>query len=579
MNLKSFAHALRRSYAPAWAMLLIGLALTGTISFKLHESIRATEEARFERAVRQTTEVLQDRLQRYELALTGLADFVAARNSIGQPEWRFRIQMLAQEQNYPGLLEAGFAEVEVAPTRSAPGNSAELPATAVAPPVPSFRIAYGWARPPSAMDGVDQNFLTETEDAAAAWQSVLSSAATLGKIRQLSAEVSGKPANGFTIFIPVYQPTLGLPPTNAATLAETELAHHREQNARGVVFGAAEPRIMLERLFGTAPREISFEIFASIMPAVTNWLNRGSTASVTLKPQFHAYLRTNFPMQVFNQTWSAHFYTTPLFEQESSRSRPWLVLVLGTGLTLTVTLLLLTQIHARVRQDAIALELRAACEDLQRVQNERERVSRDLHDGAIQSLYGLQLMLGSCQRQLGAEAGPARELLARGRFGLDDLIAELRRFIVPEEPKPGQLVNLEEAKTAVQHLVQRFQSTESVVIEWTGETSAPASLTPAHLGHLKQIAQEALSNSLRHSRAKTVRVELSVTGDFMHLSVADDGQGFDPHTRAGSGNGLANMQARAAQMGGHLRVESRTGHGTRVTLVFPAKPARLSRDG
>ena len=121
--------------------------------------------------------------------------------------------------------------------------------------------------------------------------------------------------------------------------------------------------------------------------------------------------------------------------------------------------------------------------------------------------------------------------------------------------------------------MQRFQSTDSAAIELSGEASAPVSLSLAQLGHLKQIAQEALSNSLRHAQAKTVRVELSASDGLATLAVVDNGQGFDPVTRAGTGNGLANMQARAAQMGGQLRVESGPGHGARVTLVFPTNPA------
>ena len=566
MNWKALAHTFRRSYAPAWAVLMIGVALTGSISLKLHKSVRATEEARFERAVRQTTGVLQDRLQKYELALSGLADFVAARNSIAQPEWRFRIQMLAQEQNYPGLLEAGFAEVAPAATNSAPGLSAELSPARIGLPAPAFRMVYGWARPPSAMDGVDARFLTDPDHAGSAWQAILSSSATMSNLRQLSAEVGGKPASGFTIFIPVYHPSLGLPSTNAAALSEAETVQHRAEHARGVVFGATEPRIMLDRLFGTAPREVSFEAFGSVVPAVANWLNPAGSGPATLNPQFRPYLRTNFPMPVMNRTWAMSFYTTPLFEQESSRSRPWLVLLLGTGLTLAVTLILLSQIHARIRQDAIARELRSACEELQRVQNERERVSRDLHDGAIQSLFGLQLTLGRFERQLGGEA---RELLARSRFGIDDLIAELRRFISHEEPNESQPAGLTEARDMLRQLVQRFQNTDSAVVEFASETSSAVPLSPAHLGHLKQIAQEALSNSLRHAQAKKVRVGLNATAGRMQLTVADDGQGFDPATRAGTGNGLANMQARAAQLGGQLQVESRPGHGARVTLVFP----------
>ena len=71
-----------------------------------------------------------------------------------------------------------------------------------------------------------------------------------------------------------------------------------------------------------------------------------------------------------------------------------------------------------------------------------------------------------------------------------------------------------------------------------------------------------------------MNVELSASEGFIQLVVADNGQGFDPSNAARTGNGLANMQARAIHLGGTLQVEAHAGHGARITLHFPAGPVR-----
>jgi signal transduction histidine kinase len=263
-------------------------------------------------------------------------------------------------------------------------------------------------------------------------------------------------------------------------------------------------------------------------------------------------------------------HTTPMFEKESARDRPRIAVAVGLTLTALVAALMFTQIRARLRQQDIAAELHAACEDLQQVQNERERLSRDLHDGAIQSLYGLQLSLGQYEHLLARNPDAARDLLARCRTAADALIAELRTFLVqhlPGEDDPERATN---ASAALQQLVHRFQSASSVPIELVLKDSPPTPITLGQQMHLRRIAQEAISNSLRHGQPRHVKVELQRHNHHLWLIVADDGVGFDT-ARTHSGQGLANMQARAIQLGGNLKVESRSGHGTHVTIELPVE--------
>ena len=571
MNCHSSPRALDRSYAPAWAVMLVGVTLTFLTSAELRRQSKLTDQARFSRRVQHTADAIHERLQKYEMVTSSVADYFAARDSISMPEWRFRVQELANEENYPGLLEAGYAELEPARSNTPLPAVDAAPAHADSPSGISFRIVHAWARAPSAMSGVDPEFLAEPDQAATARRSVLSASVALSGTRQLSAEVDGEPARGFTIFAPVFHRAVPSVANSAASV-EAEPGKGPARRPRGISFCAIEPELLLEAVFGAAPREIGFEIFSQPRASRSDWLNPSGVVPRSLDLNFRPYIKTNFPFPMHNQIWSLYCFTTPLFEAEASLSRPSLVLPLGLGLTFALSGLLAIQIKARVRQHAIAAELRSACEDLQHLENERERVSRELHDGAIQSLYLLQLMLGRCERLLRSNVAAGRELLAQGKSGVDDLISELRRFLLRDDARSAESVSFEEACAVLRGLVLRLRKAESARIQLTAKSSAPVSLTGAQLGHLKRIAQEAMSNTLRHSHAKTLRVDLSAWDSIVRLAIVDDGLGFEPQGAVGTGNGLANMQARAAHLGGTLEVKSSTGHGTSVTLVFPAAP-------
>jgi signal transduction histidine kinase len=324
--------------------------------------------------------------------------------------------------------------------------------------------------------------------------------------------------------------------------------------------------------FGIAPREIEFDLFSSLPPSQKSCLNARGSAPPTLLPGFKAYLRTTARMQFQAQEWTLIFHTTPLFERESSRYRPWTAIALGAILSALVAALLFLQIHARLRQEVIAAELRSACEDLQRVQNERERISRDIHDGAIQSLYGLQLTLGHYERLRARQPQSAGKVFEQCRTTVDALIAELRTFIVQQVPEETVSPAASDPALTLRQVVQRFQSASSVPIHLLIRDPQPPAVTHVQEAHLRQIAQEAISNSLRHGHPRHIHVEFEYRDQRLRLSVLDDGAGFDLAQSHSPGQGLANMQARAAQLGGTLHIETQPGRGTRIVLEIPLEP-------
>ena len=569
MNKVRLYHRLSRNYLLAWCLLFLGFGVTAVVGWSLFRQSQRLDQIRFDRLVQQTTAALRDRLEKYDLALSSLADVVASRPSLTRAEWNFHIRLLGPEKSYPGLIELGVAETGTHrgakqahdPESLALDDSSLTESNA-------FYLLHAWVRPPSAYDGINPRFFTDQAVKDAAALAARSGSPAYCYRRELSSEIAGNPARGFTIILPLFEPGLGEALTNQAVGSGPELSAWRETHVRGVVFGSIEPNLLLENLFGIAPREVEFDLFSSLPPSQKSCLNARGSAPLTLLPGFKAYLRTTAGMQFQAQEWTLIFHTTPLFERESSRYRPWTAIALGAILSALVAALLFIQIHTRFRQEVIAAELRSACEDLQRVQNERERVSRDIHDGAIQSLYGLQLTLGHYERLRARQPQSAGKVFEQCRTTVDALIAELRTFIVQQVPEEEVSTASDPAFT-LRQVVQRFQSASSVPIHLLIHDPQPPAVPHSQEDHLRQIAQEAISNSLRHGYPRHIHVEFECLDQRLRLSVLDDGSGFDLAQSHSAGHGLANMQARAAQLGGTLHIETQPGRGTWILLEIP----------
>jgi signal transduction histidine kinase len=103
------------------------------------------------------------------------------------------------------------------------------------------------------------------------------------------------------------------------------------------------------------------------------------------------------------------------------------------------------------------------------------------------------------------------------------------------------------------------------------EPEATGLIAPEQTGEVVSILREAVSNSVRHGGARNITLQARRSDETVVLAVQDDGSGFDPSASGGQGHGLANMQARAAAMGGSLRITSAPGKGARVLLTLPVR--------
>ena len=220
---------------------------------------------------------------------------------------------------------------------------------------------------------------------------------------------------------------------------------------------------------------------------------------------------------------------------------------------------------------AIAIENANLYQQVQRlaVLEERERIAMDLHDGIIQSIYAVGLTLEYAGLLLDEQAPEAHARLQQSIDGLNEVIHDIRNYILDLRPQRFQNKNL---SAGLIDLVRAFKANTFINVEVQTAERADADLTSEQSAGLFHIAQEALANVAKHARARNVTISLRRQAQTVFFSLKDDGRGFDPpNVQLYAGHGLRNMQERARTMGADLKVESMPGEGTQIEVRVPVK--------
>jgi signal transduction histidine kinase/ligand-binding sensor domain-containing protein len=204
------------------------------------------------------------------------------------------------------------------------------------------------------------------------------------------------------------------------------------------------------------------------------------------------------------------------------------------------------------------------------VLSERARLSREIHDTLLQSMVGLALQIDAIEGDVDAAPAMSKERLVRLRKDLTAYIREARQSIRNLRSPMLEQCDLERAvRQAGEHMTAGSSLTFDLAV-----TGTPRRCPPKVEEQLLRIAQEAVSNALRHAHARGVRAELHYDEGSVALRVRDDGAGFDlAGVLQGEGShlGLTSMKERAEDVGGMFRVTSISGKGTEVYATVPAR--------
>jgi signal transduction histidine kinase len=227
------------------------------------------------------------------------------------------------------------------------------------------------------------------------------------------------------------------------------------------------------------------------------------------------------------------------------------------------------------RHAAMAIHTARLHEDLSRLAllQERERIGQDLHDGIIQSLYGVGLFLEDVPELIDTDRPEAEARVDRAIDAIHESIRDIRGFIFGLRDGPEDERSLGDGLRRLGEELARGSSA-TVTVRVVAEPTMDA----VDAGQVLRLAREALSNVARHASATHVEVTLDMRDDEVVVEIVDDGRGFDPAAPPRPGHhGLVNMRARASDLGATLDLDSRPGGGATVRLRVPQRSDARAR--
>jgi len=198
------------------------------------------------------------------------------------------------------------------------------------------------------------------------------------------------------------------------------------------------------------------------------------------------------------------------------------------------------------------------------VVEERQRLARELHDAVSQQLFAISMTSTALGRTLEKDLEKAKRQVSLIEEMASVAQSEMRALLLHLRP-----VHLEGKPFAValRELLQELSTKMTIAIQW--EMDEDIRLAKGVEDQLFRIAQEAISNTLRHSRAEKLEMKLLRSTDGVRLMIRDNGVGFDLHEKKHSSYGLVSMQERVNEIGGFINIVTAPGKGTKIEIRVP----------
>jgi signal transduction histidine kinase/ligand-binding sensor domain-containing protein len=202
------------------------------------------------------------------------------------------------------------------------------------------------------------------------------------------------------------------------------------------------------------------------------------------------------------------------------------------------------------------------------VLNERARLAREIHDTLAQGFVGISSQLDAVAMCLPTDPAQARRYLELARKMARHSVTEARRSVMDLR---SSVLEGQELPAALQSGTRQWTAGSNV--EVSVDVSGQGNHLPQDMEqHLLRIAQEAVTNALKHAGASRIWIKLHMEAERLYLRVVDNGHGFEEHdvfSDLGGHFGLIGMRERAERLGGELHLKSRPGEGTQVEVTVP----------
>ena len=243
-------------------------------------------------------------------------------------------------------------------------------------------------------------------------------------------------------------------------------------------------------------------------------------------------------------------------EQATGAPPPVYRSIVGLGLALAI-------IRALEVFDVETRRMIESMEQQQILRAERDRIARELHDGAIQKVYTAGLLLESAQSIAEKDSQQSKGRLEKAKSVLNEAIKDLRRNLSDLNSEKVQ----EPLPDAIKQLAEDPRFLSLVDVSLAIDIPDTITMSPVREDHVLAVLNEALSNAVRHAKAHHVEINAKYDDGKFYLDIIDDGTGLPKDLEMGYG--LRNMHDRARLLGGNIDIHTVNGKGTKVSLEIP----------
>jgi signal transduction histidine kinase/ActR/RegA family two-component response regulator len=571
-------------------VLLVGLAVTGAVTAFVARTAGERDRVRFDDAVSDTLDAIQERMSTYVDALEAGAGLYVASHEVTRQQFHSFVQRLALSTRYPGNQGIGWSpriESTDLATFVDKVRSTDWPSFRVWPP--ATRTVY---QPVLFLEPLDRrnraaigfDMYSEAKRRAAMDRARDTGEPAATAKLTLEQEIYPDKQPGFVIYAPVYE-TAGVPPTVA----------ERRAKLNGFVYGPFRVHDLLKGIFGThAPSQVAFDVYDGDTREPDTLLFGSSRRAHSGEP----YLQTERRMRIAGRTWTLHFDTTPHFERGSHRNLPALALLAGVLVSVLLTAVTWFETLARSEAERATQELSRSREALRRANQSKDEfiamLGHELRNPVGALVNALRLIrlqkldaqtldhyLDVAERQVKLQTRLVDDLLDVSRFTTGNIRLQLQPLDMNEVA--ARVLNDMRARATEASQTLRLQpSSKPVVVE-----GDPV--------RLEQVLANLLSNSIKYTPEGgtiTVSVEASSNGATLGeavVRVSDTGMGIAPdkldqvfdlfaqtdaakrRAKGGLGIGLTLARRLIELHGGHIVAESQgLERGSEFIIRLPA---------
>jgi len=255
---------------------------------------------------------------------------------------------------------------------------------------------------------------------------------------------------------------------------------------------------------------------------------------------------------------SVHWYYVRMFPITNIEKIRFGVMIAVSGITEKKIM------EEQILHQKIQAQKMSTREVLKAEERERNKIGQELHDNVNQILASIKLFLSMAKE---GDATSNNELLNRSEKLIDNVIQEIRK-LSESQVTPLKKDDLQEL---IQSLVDKLEYSTSIKIKFIYEVKDSVIDDDLRL-NIYRIVQEQINNILRHADASRIHILVSTEEGFLHVSVDDNGKGFDPDKKR-KGIGILNMINRVESFNGELKIESSPGTGCKLTIKLPVNSA------